>query len=77
MSFRSIPAEGDEAAHLFREILRRLDAIENGSAIAGQVSFGPTIQIGDVLVEITNGVGTHRNIVFTNVLSGATSTITL
>lgn len=77
MSYRILPGSDDEALALLRDIDRRLSALENGGALRGQVSFDPVIQIGDVLISILDGVGTHRTVQFKNVLSGATSTIVL
>lgn len=77
MSFRDIPVEGDEMAGLLREILDRLDRLENGGAVAGIVSFGPVLLIGDVSVSVVNSGGLNRNLIFKNVLTGASSTVTL
>lgn len=77
MSDRRVPTQDQALASILREILDRLHKVENGGAIAGQVSFGEKIQIGDVLVSVTHGAGTARNVVFTNVLSGTSFTIPL
>lgn len=77
MSFRKIPGDEDAATALLRDLVRRIEALENGGALRGQVSFDDVIQIGDVLVTILDGVGTQRIIQFKNVLSGATQTIVL
>jgi hypothetical protein len=77
VSFRQVPTDDTAMKAFLTDLVDRLIRLENGGAIAGQVSFGPVIQIGDVLITITKGVGTHRNVVFKNVLSGTTSTIVL
>jgi hypothetical protein len=77
MAFRAVPAIEDEGRTLLQDILDRLDRLEGGSALRGQVSFDPVIQIGDVLFRVVDGVGTHRDVILENVLSGATYTITL
>lgn len=77
MSYRDIPVEGEEMAGLLREILDRLERLENGGATAGIVSFGRVIQIGDVRVTVVPTTGDDRDLVFENVLTGASSTISL
>lgn len=77
MSFRDIPIEGEEMAQLLRDMLDRLDRLENGGAIAGIVSFGRVIQVGDVRVSVVDTVGNNRDLVFENVLTGTSFTITL
>ena len=77
MSFRNIPISEQEMRDFIRRTSQRLNDLESGGAIRGQVSFGPVIQIGDVLISILNGSGTQRIVQFKNVLSGATYTITL
>lgn len=62
---------------MLRAINDRLQRLEQGGAIAGRISFGPVIQIGDIQITIIDGAGTHRTIEFRNLLSGATSTIVL
>jgi hypothetical protein len=74
VSFRVLPNTDEEAKGLLREILDRLDRLENGGAIAGRVSFGPVIQIGDVLVTAaTDGT----SLTLTNVLTGDTRVLTI
>lgn len=77
MSYRTIGPEDDELKQMLRKFEQRISALEGGGAIRGQVSFDSAIQIGDVLVTILDGVGTHRTVQFKNLLSGATSTIVL
>lgn len=77
LSFRDIPVEGEEMAQLLREIIDRLEALENGGAIRGIVSFGPVIQVGDVRVRVVQTTGDNRDLEFENVLTGASFTITL
>jgi hypothetical protein len=77
VSFRQLPETREEAVKLLREIMHRIEALEGGGALRGQVSFDPVIQIGDVLISVIDGVGTHRTVEFKNVLSGSTSTISL
>lgn len=77
MSFRNLAESDSEAKHLLRDMERRIEALEGGGAIRGQVSFDDAIQIGDVLITILKGPGTTRTIQYKNVLSGATSTIVL
>lgn len=77
MSYRVLPVTEDRMQALLRNLEHRVDALENGGALRGQVSFDSAIQIGDVLITILDGVGVHRIVQFKNVLSGATSTIVL
>lgn len=77
MSDRRIAVGSTALADTLRDILDRLDRIDQGGAIAGRISFGPVIQIGDVQISILTGVGTQRTVEFRNLLSGATSTIVL
>lgn len=76
-SYRDLPAGGGELRALLRDISDRLERLENGGATAGIVSFGPVILIGDVRIRIEDAGGDSREVVFENVLTGATSTITL
>lgn len=76
-SFRAIPETSDAMKQLLRDMCDAIEGLQNGGALRGQVSFDDAIQIGDVLVTILDGVGMQRIVQFKNVLSGATSTITL
>lgn len=77
MSDRRTPILDEALAQWMRDIEDRLRRAEQGAMFAGHVSFGPSIQIGDIQVTILKAVGTHRTIEFKNLLSGATSTIVL
>lgn len=77
MSYRHIPPAGQEMRDFLRDIVDRLEKIERGGAIRGQVSFDSRIQIGDVQISVTDAGGGHRNLTFLNAVNGATYTITL
>jgi predicted deacylase len=77
MAYRDIPVQGDELKQMLREIGDRLERLETGGAISGQVSFGDAIQIGDVLITILDTGSNGRTVQFENVLTGATDTIVL
>lgn len=73
MSYRGIPSSRDAGVSFFRSILDRLYRLE--TAPAGV--FDTEIKIADVKITVVPGAGTARNVVFTNVLSGASYTIPL
>lgn len=77
MSDRRIAVADTALADTLRDIFDRLQRLEQGGAIAGRVSFGPEIQIGDVTIRITAGAGSQRTVHFINVVSGVESTIVL
>ena len=77
MSYRSIPSQGEELKRFLQELSDRVQRLDEGGALAGQISLNSVIQIGDVLVSVTDAGGTSRNLVFTNTLSGASYTINL
>jgi hypothetical protein len=79
LSFRDLPVTEDALLDLLRSLDDRIYRLENGGAIAGQISLGPVITIGDgdVEIKVVDTGGTGRNVVFRNTLSGATYTITL
>lgn len=76
-SFRAIPTTREAMQKLLSEILDRLERLEKGSGLKGVVSFGPVVQVGDVQLKVVAvpGPGNHRNLVATNVLTGATATV--
>jgi glyoxylase-like metal-dependent hydrolase (beta-lactamase superfamily II) len=67
----------EEAAfeEFVREVRDRLTALETGGGIRGVVSFGDTIQIGDVEVTVKPGGGHPDGLVITvrNLKTGETS----
>lgn len=78
MSYRIIPTSRDGLVRLLRDILDRLERIESGNVFGnGRISFGNVIQIGDVELAVTNGVGNARILTFRNLKNGATSVINL
>lgn len=56
---------------LLREIMDRLERLEKGGALAGRISLGPEIQIGDIAVSITDGDDPLRFLTFRNVIDGS------
>ncbi len=71
-----IDTTGDGLVRMFRSIFDRLDRIESLAFLGrGKISFGPTIQIGDVELFVVNGSGNTRILKARNVLNGNTSTI--
>lgn len=77
MSYRDQPTTEQRLEAWMREVNDRLYKLENGGATAGRISFGDTIVIGTVQVQVVPGVGLAVDLVFTNLLTGATSTIPL
>lgn len=74
--FRGIAAFGDEAVMFYRDVMARLERLERGRR--GQVSFDGPLQIEKVLIDVVpTGVGDHRDVVFTNLLTGDSYTISL
>lgn len=80
MSYRDLPA-GDDLAELLAFIRKLADAVtrlENTAATTkGVPSFASAIQIGDVTITVTAGVGDARVVTFRNVLTGSTDVINL
>lgn len=77
MSERRIPSTQNRSRDTLRDLEERIYRLENGGATAGLISFGDAIQVGDVEIRVTDAGGQNRNLVFRNVLTGATSTINL
>jgi hypothetical protein len=81
VSFRDRPQDDEALKATLRDIEDRLRKIEAGTTLTGRVSFGNTIFLagGEVQVTVTPRPGhvNGRLVVFTNTLTGATSTITL
>jgi hypothetical protein len=76
VSDRRLDTLNDAGVALLRRFQDRLERLEKGGNLAGLVSFDE-IQIGDVLIQCVTTGPTSRDLVFTNILSGATDTITL
>jgi hypothetical protein len=75
-AFRGLAARDDAGVAALRRINDRLERLEKGGLTQGLVSF-KEVQIGDVLIQCVTTGPTSRDLVFTNILSGATDTITL
>lgn len=83
MSDRRMSDSGNVARDWMREVEDRLDRLENGGAIAGRVSFDSEIVLGGdvagggVLVQVVDAGGGARDVIFTNLSTGSTDTISL
>jgi len=83
MSDRRTSDSDNIARDWMRRVEDRLDRLENGGAIAGVVSFdtgielGGELTLGGVRIDITDTGGGSREVVFTNLVTGSTSTIPL
>jgi len=62
--FRQLSASDEQARNLLRGIVDRLEALERGGAIAGRISLGTAVLIGDVEVTVADTGGGHRTVTF-------------
>lgn len=77
MSYRSLPTPDRVMRDRLRATEDRLTRLETGLNYTGLVSFGNSIQIGDVKITVSATGGDNRTVTFLNVLNGLTSTIVL
>lgn len=77
MSDRRRPTDREATSAWIRDVADRLEKLENGTGLVGPVSLSSGITIGGIEITVLPTTGDGRKIVFTNPLTGATSTITL
>lgn len=77
MSDRRTPESNDWLTAALKRIEDRLWRLENGGATAGVLSLGDTIYIGTVQIQVVETGPTSANLVFTNIQSGASYSISL
>lgn len=75
--FRSSPTTAEGLVSLLREIDDRFVRLENGGAIAGEISLGTTIHVGGLELKVTDAGGGHRNLTFRNPVNNLTFVISL
>lgn len=75
MSKRRISNPDTAARDTLREIEKRLRRLENGGAIAGEISLSSKISIGTVGIEVVDDGPESVSVVLTNLRTGSTYTI--
>lgn len=77
MSDRRLSDSQNRARDWQRNIEERLNRLENGGAIAGNIGLASKITVGTVQIEVVDLGGGSVDLVFTNLVTGSTSTVAL
>lgn len=70
--FRKLPLPDEALTKMLRNIIDRIERLERRPSTDNGV-----LALGDVTMTVVPGVGDARTVVFTNTLTGTTSTIPL
>lgn len=75
MSYRGSPGSDRELVTWIREVNERLEKLEQGGGHSGVVSFGDTIQIGNMELTVLSGGGTDHGLIveLRNLTTGSTT----